>query len=181
MANTPKLLSQNADGIIMQKYIVLAILTLGFLIGFQNCQSFDKKNLENLSSNCKDKLRAKAIQLGGWSESECQNNNHYSCDLKIYGTEIENSVEENVVCTDVAGENVCLTIQVNTYNTSALLSDSTISEKSFIEGGALNRSEYRCIQNGIIDYGHPVITSIASGLHEALALAKASCMQGVRL
>ena len=165
----------------MGRFLGLSILSLSFVFLFQNCQSFESKPVEELSSQCKAKLKEKVLAEGGWSEMECLKPSHYRCALKVYNPLVANSEYMENECIDWEGTKLCLDLDVVTRNTSELLDNPRVKDEAFLEGGAFNRLEYRCSQTGIVGFGHPLIVEVSDSLDGALVKAKSSCRKGVRL
>ncbi len=164
----------------MGRFLVLSITTFMFMFVFQNCNSFDSQSVESLSSQCKAKLKSKVIAKGGWGSLECSRPSHYKCALKVYKPMIDNSSYEENECLDWDGFKICLDINVSAMDTSHLLDNPDISDDAFVDGGDFNRLEYRCVQTGIVEHGHPLIVGVGDSLSRAIASAKATCNQGVK-
>lgn len=176
-----KLLSSLADRLIMGRVLALSVLTLSFMFVFQNCNSFESQPVAELSSQCRAQLKSKAINRGGWTTNECEKPSHYKCALKVYNPMVARASYQDIECFETDGLQTCFNIDVETFDTSGLLDNPAVLDEAFVEGGDLNRMEYRCSHLGIIEYGHPVIVEVADTLERAFVKTQQTCKQGVKL
>ena len=164
----------------MGRFLGISLLTLTIFVFFQNCQSFETQQAEELSSQCKVQMKEKVLSKGGWPKSECSQPSHYKCNLLVYKPDIENSHYKDTQCVDKDNSEYCLEIEVKTHDTSHLLENQQVDDEAFIEGGALNRMEYRCAQIGILEKGQPLIVEVSDSLEGALEKAIKTCSRGVK-
>ncbi|MCB9026440.1 MAG: hypothetical protein H6625_09005 [Bdellovibrionaceae bacterium] len=165
----------------MGRVLYLSLLSFSMMVLFQNCQSFETAQVKEFSSQCHAKIKNKILAVGGWSDSECSNLNHYNCALKVYKPYVSSASFKDVQCMELDGSQVCFDVDVDTHDTSSLLNNPKIIDDDFVEGGNFNRQEYRCMQTGIVQGGQPLIIEVADSLESAFSLARKTCRQGVRL
>lgn len=162
---------------------LIAVLTVGVLLPFQNCgkayksAAFDLDSISS-SSQCRAAAQAEALQKLQVTRVslDCADFNQYMCERRVFAPGIQNLSHSLKECT-VDGS-VCVDVDVFEYNTTVARSGA--ASASYAPGGEYNRQEVRC-RHRFSYKGVAVFESEGDSLEQALAGALSACEKGSQL
>lgn len=157
------------------KSVILLIGIMPVLTLFQNCGSFETTEGKNLSSQCTEKLRSKALSDPFWKKEACEEARNYKCHLSRFSPYVSDGKDQEQECVEFKGKEVCFSLSVLNFSTANL--QAREPAQYFEEGGSYNRREYTCTHRGLMLGDVPIIQTESDDLADAVQQARTLCLE----
>jgi hypothetical protein len=159
--------------------LAFSTFIISMLFAFQNCsKGFNTTQSLSQTTQCTEKLRAKAYAEGEWLKDQCRDLSAFRCNVSVFSPDIEDRSYDTRKCLEINGKEACVGLDVLKFSTKNLLASASEATIDFQPGGSYNRSEYNCTHPDLYKEGVAIITAEADSLEDSLLLAQQKCLEG---